>query len=62
MPRLGHIFFEVNNFISRRIFMNMEKSKQTLKALIVGLVLLILGVSMIVIGVVLNNYLKKAVT
>ena len=42
--------------------MNMEKSKQTLKALIVGLVLLLLGISMIVIGVVLNNHLKTVAT
>ena len=42
--------------------MNMEKSKQTLKALIVGLVLLLLGISMIVVGVILNNYLKTIAT
>lgn len=42
--------------------MNMEKSKQTLKALIVGLVLLLLGISMIVLGVVLNNHLKTVAT
>ena len=42
--------------------MNMEKSKQTLKALIVGLVLLLLGISMIVVGVILNNYLKTVAT
>ena len=41
--------------------MNMEKSRKTLKALIVGLVLLLLGISMIVIGVVLNNHLKTIV-
>ena len=38
--------------------MNEDKSKQTLKALIIGLALLIVGLTLIVVGVVLNQNLK----
>ena len=41
--------------------MNGEKSKQTLKALIIGLALLITGLTLIVLGVVINQNLKSSV-
>jgi hypothetical protein len=61
MPRLGHIFFEVNKYILFQggLHMNEGKSKQTLNALIIGLTIFILGLAAISTGFVLNTNTKN---
>jgi riboflavin transporter FmnP len=61
MPRLGHIFFEVNKYILFQggLHMNEGKSKQTLNALIIGLTMFILGLAAIITGFVLNTNTKN---